>query len=150
MGAALSDPRLLRHRCRTDADDVLLVLANGTGGRWRGRLNFIGRDTLFGRYWGCTEDHPFLHFELCYHQAIDWAIANGLPGSRPGRRANTSWRAAICRWKPIRCTLPIRAFATPCARYLAAERRAVAEEIEVLTAYGPFRRGDRLDCDAQD
>ena len=43
-----------------------------------GALNFIGRDTLFGRYWGCTEDHPCLHFELCYYQAIDYAIAHGL------------------------------------------------------------------------
>ena len=59
-------------------DDVLLVLARRRG-RWvAGALNFIGRDTLYGRYWGCVEDHPFLHFELCYYQAIDWAIAHRL------------------------------------------------------------------------
>ena len=43
-----------------------------------GALNFIGREALFGRYWGCIEDYPCLHFEMCYHQAIDWAIAHGL------------------------------------------------------------------------
>jgi predicted N-acyltransferase len=43
-----------------------------------GALNFIGRDTLYGRYWGCIADYPCLHFELCYYQAIDWAIAHGL------------------------------------------------------------------------
>jgi predicted N-acyltransferase len=62
-----------------------------------GALNFIGRDTLYGRYWGCIEDHPCLHFELCYYQAIDFAIAQGWAGSRRARRASTSWRAAICR-----------------------------------------------------
>ncbi|MCB1405039.1 MAG: N-acetyltransferase, partial [Rhodobacteraceae bacterium] len=54
-------------------DDTLLVLAERDGQPVAGALNFIGRDTLFGRYWGCTEDHPCLHFELCYYQAIDWA-----------------------------------------------------------------------------
>ncbi|TMV85083.1 N-acetyltransferase, partial [Thioclava sp. BHET1] len=62
----------------TMRDDILLVLAEREG-RWiAGALNFIGRDTLFGRYWGCVEDHPCLHFELCYYQAIDFAIAQGL------------------------------------------------------------------------
>ena len=59
-------------------DDMLLVLAERGGKPVAGALNFIGRETLFGRYWGCVEDHPYLHFELCYHQAIDWAIAHGL------------------------------------------------------------------------
>ena len=63
---------------RSMRDYILLVLAfNGTT-PVAGALNFIGRDTLFGRYWGCSEDHPCLHFELCYYQAIDWAIAHGL------------------------------------------------------------------------
>jgi uncharacterized protein len=91
-----------------------------------GALNFIGRDTLYGRYWGCLEDHPCLHFELCYYQAIDWAIATVCNGSRPGRRANTSWPAAICRSRRIRCTgSPTPSFRTAVDRYLQAERRAV-------------------------
>ena len=57
-------------------EDVLLVLALRDGRPVAGALNLIGREALFGRYWGCIEDHPFLHFELCYHQAVDYAIAH--------------------------------------------------------------------------
>src|SRR3546814_6551359 len=60
------------------ADKVLLMLASRDGKPIAGALNLIGADTLYGRYWGCTEDVPFLHFELCYYQAIDYAIAHGL------------------------------------------------------------------------
>lgn len=60
------------------ADDVLLVMAKREG-RWiAGAINFIGSDTLFGRNWGAIEHHPFLHFEVCYYQAIDFAIAHKL------------------------------------------------------------------------
>ncbi len=58
--------------------DIALVMAR-RGGRWvAGAMNLIGRETLYGRYWGCTEEHPFLHFELCYYRAIDFALAHGL------------------------------------------------------------------------
>ena len=60
------------------ADDVLLVMAKRNGRYIAGAINFIGSDALYGRNWGCIEDHPFLHFEVCYHQAIDFAIAKGL------------------------------------------------------------------------
>ena len=60
------------------ADDVLLVMARRNGRYIAGAINFIGSDALYGRNWGCIEDHPFLHFEVCYHQAIDFAIAKGL------------------------------------------------------------------------
>ncbi|MFN3642561.1 MAG: GNAT family N-acetyltransferase [Gemmobacter sp.] len=123
-------------------DDVLLVLAERDGRAVAGALNFIGRDTLYGRYWGCIEDHPCLHFELCYHQAIDWAIANGLGRVEAGAQGEH---------KLARGYLPVPihslhwiadpAFRAAVARYLEAERAAVGEEIEVLTAYGPFRRG---------
>src|ERR1700731_3033402 len=60
------------------ADDVLLVMAKREG-RWiAGAINFIGSDPLFGRNWGAIEHHPFLHFEVCYYQAIDFAIERGL------------------------------------------------------------------------
>src|SRR5260370_40795032 len=59
-------------------EDVLLVMAKRNG-RWiAGAINFIGSDTLFGRNWGAIEHHPFLHFEVCYYQAIDFAIQRGL------------------------------------------------------------------------
>ncbi len=125
----------------TMRNDVLLVLAFRDGRAVAGALNFIGADTLFGRYWGCTEQHPCLHFELCYYQAIDWAIAQGLGRVEAGAQGEH---------KLARGYLPVpvhslhwirdRAFRAAVARYLDQERRAVDEEIEVLTAYGPFRR----------
>ena len=127
-------------------DDMLLVLAERDG-RWvAGALNFIGRDALYGRYWGCVEDHPCLHFELCYYQAIDFAIARGLARVEAGAQGEH---------KLARGYLPVpvhslhwiadAGFRDAIARYLDAERNAVDEEIEVLTAYGPFRRGAALE-----
>ncbi len=63
---------------------MLLVLAIRGGRPVAGALNFIGRTTLFGRYGACIEHHPFLHFELCYYQAIDWALRHGLPRVEAG------------------------------------------------------------------
>jgi predicted N-acyltransferase len=126
---------------RSMRDDILLVLAfNGTT-PVAGALNFIGRDTLFGRYWGCTEDHPCLHFELCYYQAIDWAIANGLSRVEAGAQGEHKLARGYLP-TPVHSLHYIAdpAFRDAVARYLVEERRAVDEEIEVLTAYGPFRR----------
>jgi hypothetical protein len=125
----------------TMRDDVLLVLAFREGRAVAGALNFIGADTLFGRYWGCIEDHPCLHFELCYYQAIEWAIARGLTRVEAGAQGEH---------KLARGYLPVPvhslhwiadpAFRAAVARYIDHERRAVDEEIEVMTAFGPFRR----------
>ena len=123
-------------------EDVLLVMARRRG-RWvAGALNFIGRETLFGRYWGCVEEHDCLHFELCYYQAIDWAIAHGLARVEAGAQGEH---------KLARGYLPVAThslhwiadagFARAVAQYLDVEARSVDHEIEVLTAYGPFRRG---------
>ena len=75
------------------ADDVLLVMAKRNGRYIAGAINFIGSDALYGRNWGCIEDHPFLHFEVCYHQAIDFAIAARAEGGR-GRRAGRAQAGA--------------------------------------------------------
>jgi uncharacterized protein len=125
----------------TMRDDILLVLAFDGVRPVAGALNFIGRSTLYGRYWGCVADYPCLHFELCYYQAIDWAIANGLGRVEAGAQGEH---------KLARGYLPVEThslhwiadpgFRDAVARYLEAERRAVGEEIEVLTAYGPFRQ----------
>jgi predicted N-acyltransferase len=125
----------------TMRNDMLLVLAFDGDRAVAGALNFIGRDCLYGRYWGCIADYPCLHFELCYHQAIDWAIAQGLARVEAGAQGEH---------KLARGYLPVEThslhwiadpgFRDAVARYLAQERRAVGEEIEVLTAYGPFRR----------
>ena len=114
----------------TMRDDVLLVMAFDGARPVAGALNFIGRETLFGRYWGCVEDHPCLHFELCYYQAIDWAIAHGLPRVEAGAQGEH---------KLARGYLPTEThslhwvadpgFARAIADYLDREREAVGEEI---------------------
>ena len=87
MGPPLSDARLLRSARRERwAIGVLLFLALRDGRPIAGALNLIGADTLYGRYWGASEEQPFLHFELCYYQAIEWAI-DAWPQMGPGRRA---------------------------------------------------------------
>ncbi|MBN8631450.1 MAG: N-acetyltransferase [Rhodobacterales bacterium] len=131
---------------RTMRDDILLVLAFNGSRPVAGALNFIGRDTLYGRYWGCIEDHPGLHFELCYYQAIDWAIANGHTRVEAGAQGEH---------KLARGYLPVEthslhwiaepSFRKAVDRYLQEERRAVGDEIEVLTAYGPFRKHEGRD-----
>ncbi|MEJ6391061.1 GNAT family N-acetyltransferase [Gymnodinialimonas ulvae] len=125
----------------TMADDMLLCLALRDGVPVAGALNFIGAEVLYGRYWGCTEDHPCLHFELCYYQAIDHAIAHGLKRVEAGAQGTH---------KLARGYMPVTThslhwvrdagFAEAIGKYLDAERAAVDEEIEVLTGYGPFRK----------
>lgn len=127
---------------KTMRDDILLVLAERDGRPVAGALNFIGRDTLFGRYWGAIEDHPFLHFECCYYQAIDFAIDHRLSRVEAGAQGEH---------KIARGYLPVpthslhwigdAGFRQAVSRFLDAERRAVTDEIEVLTDYGPFRVG---------
>jgi predicted N-acyltransferase len=129
---------------QTLRDDMMMVLAIRDGVPVAGALNFIGRDTLYGRYWGCTEHHACLHFELCYYQAIDFAIAQGLARVEAGAQGEH---------KLARGYLPVpvhslhwfadAGFGDAIARYLVAERDAVDQEIEVLTSYGPFRKTDR-------
>ncbi|MEM7321376.1 MAG: GNAT family N-acetyltransferase, partial [Pseudomonadota bacterium] len=124
----------------TMTDDMALVLAERDGYPIAGALNFIGRDTLFGRYWGCSEHHPCLHFELCYYRAIDFAIEHGLgrveagaQGEHKLARGYMPTRTHSLHW------MADPGFADAIGRYLEAERAAIGEEIELLTDYGPFR-----------
>ncbi|MDZ4093769.1 MAG: GNAT family N-acetyltransferase, partial [Paracoccaceae bacterium] len=134
----------------TMRDDILLVLATRDGRPIAGALNFIGRDTLYGRYWGATEDHRCLHFELCYYRAIDWAITHGLARVEAGAQGEHKLARGYLP-TPVHSLhwIADAGFSGAVAQYLAAERRAVDEEIEVLTAYGPFRRGS-ADPQSQD
>ena len=122
-------------------DDMLLVLAMRDGAPVAGALNFIGRQALFGRYWGCVEDHPCLHFEVCYYRAMDFAIAKGLARVEAGAQGEHKLARGYLP-VPIHSLHWMRepGFAEAVANYLTAERRAVEEDIEVLTAYGPFRK----------
>ncbi|MEP3299483.1 MAG: GNAT family N-acetyltransferase [Pseudoruegeria sp.] len=122
-------------------NDILLVMAERNGQWVAGALNFIGAQTLYGRYWGAIEDHPCLHFELCYYTAIDYAIEHGLTRVEAGAQGEH---------KLARGYLPVPThslhwvaddgFRRGVAQYLDAERNAIEEEIEILTSYGPFRK----------
>ena len=121
--------------------DVLLVLALQGGRPVAGALNFFGRDVLFGRYWGCIEHHPCLHFELCYYQAIDAAIARGLDRVEAGAQGEHKLaRGYLPAATHSLHWLRDPGFSDAVERYLEAERAAVAEDIEILTSYGPFRK----------
>ena len=130
----------------TMRDDMLMVLAVRDGRPVAGALNFIGRDTLFGRYWGCTEHHACLHFELCYYRAIDFAIRQRLGKVEAGAQGEHK----LARGYLPTPTHSLHWFGDPgfrdaVARYLDAERNAVDHEIEVLTSYGPFRKSHQED-----
>ncbi len=131
---------------QTMRNDILMVLAIRDGRPVAGALNFIGRDTLFGRYWGCTEHHACLHFELCYYRAIDFAIRHRLGGVEAGAQGEHK----LARGYLPTPTHSLHWFGDPgfrdaVARYLDAERNAVDHEIEVLTSYGPFRKSHQED-----
>ncbi|WP_066650081.1 MULTISPECIES: GNAT family N-acetyltransferase [Sphingomonas] len=122
-------------------DRVLLMLAERGGRPIAGALNLIGADTLYGRYWGCTEDVPFLHFELCYYQAIEAAIARGLKFVEAGAQGEHKLArgyAPVTTWSAH--YLPDRNFRRAVADFLLREREAVAADQEYLGAMTPFRK----------
>jgi predicted N-acyltransferase len=126
----------MAHRC-------LLVMARRDGRYIAGALNMIGGDCLYGRYWGAIEQHPCLHFELCYYQAIDYAIAHQLPRVEAGAQGEH---------KLARGYLPVttysahwirdRGFRDAVARFLVAERAAVADAAEEYAHAAPYRKDD--------
>ncbi len=124
------------------ADRVVLFLAMRAGRTIAGALNLMGSDCLFGRYWGCAEDHKFLHFETCYYQAIDFAIAHrlsrveaGAQGPHKLQRAYLPVHTYSAHW------IRDAGFREAVARYLDQERDEVDLEIDWLEAHGPFRKG---------
>src|SRR5665213_2134323 len=125
----------------TMSKDVLLVMARRNG-RWiAGAINFVGSDTLFGRNWGAVEHHPFLHFEVCYYQAIDFAIQRGLKTVEAGAQGEHK----IARGYMPKTTYSAHFIANPALRravaeYLKRERAYVAEAARELTEAGPFRK----------
>ncbi|MGC2409101.1 MAG: GNAT family N-acetyltransferase [Methyloceanibacter sp.] len=125
----------------TMRDEILLVLAKREGRAIAGALNFIGGDALFGRYWGAIEEHPCLHFEVCYYQAIDFAVAHKLARVEAGAQG---------AHKLSRGYLPVTTYSAhwiadpglrrAVADYLKRERLAVAREIALLGEESPYRQ----------
>lgn len=123
------------------ADRILLIFALRDGKPIAGALNLIGADTLYGRYWGCVEDVPFLHFELCYYQAIDFAIAHGLrrveAGAQGGHKLARGY-TPVPTWSAHYIADPN--FRAAVRRFLDQERRAVGADREWLSERAPFKR----------
>lgn len=122
-------------------DKVLLILAVRDGRTIAGALNLIGADTLYGRYWGAAEEVPFLHFELCYYQAIDAAIARGLSTVEAGAQGEHKLArgyAPVATWSAH--YLPDANFRRAVAGFLAREREVVAGDQVLLDALTPFRK----------
>jgi predicted N-acyltransferase len=120
---------------------IVLVMAKRAGRYIAGAINFRGADTLYGRNWGCIEDHPFLHFEICYHQAIDYAIANGLARVEAGAQGEHKLARG---YRPV-VTRSLHHLADPglkraVAHYLPRERAQIAEAQAALAAESPFRK----------
>jgi len=124
-------------------DRVLLILALRDGVPIAGALNLIGADTLYGRYWGCTVEVPFLHFELCYYQAIDAAIARGLRTVEAGAQGEHKLARGyvpVPTWSAH--YIPDPNFRRAVADYLVREREGVEAEQGYLAELTPFRRGN--------
>jgi predicted N-acyltransferase len=125
-------------------DDVLLIMCKRDGRYVAGALNFIGGDTLFGRNWGCIEDHPFLHFEACYYQAIDFAISRGLSRVEAGAQGPHK----LARGYMPKATYSAHWISNPSfrdavERYLDEERTHVEREIEFIgERHSPYRKLD--------
>ncbi|HYD16334.1 MAG TPA: GNAT family N-acetyltransferase [Hyphomicrobium sp.] len=128
LGAAMSE------RC-------LLIFARRHGQLVAGALNLIGGDCLYGRYWGSIEHHPFLHFELCYYQAIDFAIAHGLARAEAGAQGEHK----LARGYLPETTYSLHWLADPrleagVARYLEEERSEIEEVNTLLREHGPYKK----------
>jgi predicted N-acyltransferase len=125
------------------ADRVLLVMAR-RGATWiAGALNLIGDDCLYGRNWGCIEDVPFLHFELCYYQAIEWAIGRGLARVEAGAQGQHKVTRGYLP-RPVYSAHYIAdpALRGPVERFVQQERAGVEQEMEWLAEeYSPFKQG---------
>ena len=127
---------------QTMAAQVVLVMASRAGRPIAGALNLLGADALFGRYWGCTESHRSLHFEVCYYRAIEFAIGRGLARVEAGAQGPH---------KLSRGYVPVRTFSghwirdpglrQAVADFLVHERDQVDDEIGALSGHAPFRRG---------
>ena len=121
-------------------DSVLLFLACRGSRPIAGALNFVGADTLYGRDWGCSEEVPFLHFELCYYQAIEWACRHGLKcvqaGAQGEHKVARGYEPVVTKSAHF---IPNRSFRDAVAQFLTAEREGIAAEVEWVRRDLPYR-----------
>lgn len=124
----------------TMGDRLLLFLACRGGLPIAGALNFIGEDALYGRYWGCLDEMPFLHFELSYYRAVEWAIANGFKrveaGAQGEHKLSRGYEPVLTRSAHF---IPNRGFRDAVAQFVEREQAAIAEEIDRLRRDLPYR-----------
>ena len=126
----------------TMAEDILLVMVRRDGRFVAGAINFIGGDCLFGRNWGCIEHHPFLHFEVCYYQAIEFAIEHGLSRVEAGAQGEHKLARGYMPSHTYSAHWIVHdGFRDAVGRYLEEERTHVAEEIDYLEQFSPFKSG---------
>ena len=122
---------------------ILLILAKKEGNYIAGALNFIGSDTLFGRYWGCIEDYPFLHFEVCYYRAIEFAIAHGLKKVEAGAQGEHKLARGYVPTETFSLHwIAEKGFSKAVQEYLISEKDAVKRDIKILSHFTPFKKGD--------
>jgi predicted N-acyltransferase len=121
-------------------DQVLLFLGCRGDLPVAGALNFVSSDTLYGRYWGCTGEVPFLHFELCYYQAIEWAINHGLScvqaGAQGEHKVARGYEPVVTKSAHF---IPNPSFRNAVAQFLEAEREGVSAELKWLGRELPYR-----------
>jgi len=126
----------------TMANQILLVLGKQDGEWVCGALNFFSKTHLYGRNWGSLVDYPFLHFEACYYQAIDFAIAQGLKTVEAGAQGT---HKLLRGYRPVPTYsahyIPHQGFRDAVNRFLSEEKDAIADSIERLHHYTPFRKG---------
>ena len=124
------------------ADRIILLIAyDGDARPVAGALHFLGSDTLYGRYWGCLAEIPYLHFELCYYRAIDIAIERGLArveaGAQGGHKLARGY-GPVATWSAHYIADP--GFRRAVSDYLEQERRTEESEMEWLEGHTPFKR----------
>ena len=126
---------------RTMADRILLVMAKHENKWIAGAINFIGDDALYGRNWGAIEEHPFLHFEVCYYQAIEWAIAHGLKRVEAGAQGEHKLARGY-RAVPTYSAheIPDKRFARAIDEYLVRERVALDAALDEYAEHEPFKK----------
>ena len=132
----------------TMSEQCLLIMVMRAGQPVAGALNMIGGDCLYGRYWGATEHYPYLHFEVCYYQSIDFAIAHGLKRVEAGAQGEHKLARGYMPTATYSAHfIPNPGFRRAVGNYLDEERVYVERSREALAEYGPYRRGPKNEAD---